>query len=130
MNNHSIIKISIPPFAVLVFHILATIIGWYEMFWWFDIPLHFLGGVAIAISSIVLFQYFKNINQLEIKWLPLKILLAISLVGLSAVCWEFMEFTFDQIFSTNMQPGIVDTIKDLAVGLTGGIVTALILRNK
>ena len=130
MNNHPIIKISVPPFAVLIFHILATVIGWYETFWWFDIPLHFLGGVAIAISSIFFFEYFQITNRLEIKWWPLKILLIISLVGLSAVCWEFMEFTFDQMFSTNMQPGMVDTIKDLAVGLAGGILTALLFPKK
>ena len=125
MFNNPLIKIAIAPFAVLILHILGTFGGWYEMFWWFDIPMHFLGGVAAAISSYYVLQDFGSRNLFAMQSVPLKILTLLAFTSLAAVSWEFFEFSLDRYVSTEMQPGILDTIKDLAMGLTGGGLVAL-----
>jgi len=126
MNKQTIYKIVIGPFAVAIFHIIATVVGWYEMFWWFDIPMHFLGGVVTAYSSYAMLRYFESKGQYKVTWKPLHILLLLGLVSMTAVSWEFMEYAFDLFFQTHMQAGIMDTLKDICMGLIGGGLVALV----
>lgn len=127
MLKNPLVRISLAPFALLALHIIATVGGWYEAWWWFDIPMHFLGGVAIATSSYFLLQDFSKRNMFAAQFTPLKILTILSFTALAAVSWEFFEFTLDTYVSTSMQPGIADTIKDLAMGISGGGIVATIL---
>ena len=46
----------------------------------------------------------------------------VGLVMIAAVLWEVYEFLWDQIFGTLFQPSKADTIKDLIMGMLGGIV--------
>lgn len=120
MQNNLLLKITTAPFAVLILHIFADLTGLYENYWWMDIPLHFLGGIAIAIASYFLLEYFTQTKKLSIESLALKFLIVISFVALSAIAWEFLEYFLDFYFATEMQPSILDTMKDLAMGLLGG----------
>ncbi len=126
MHNRFLVKLVIPPLAVLVIHIIATVIGWYEAIWYFDKPMHFIGGIAIAISAYYLIAYFEQAGKLQISWKPLRILAITSIVALSAVSWEFMEFYLDSISYSVMQPSVRDTITDLVMGVLGGMITACI----
>jgi hypothetical protein len=130
MLNNPLIKIAIAPFAVLILHIIATITGLYEMLWWLDIPLHFLGGVAIALGSYYLLQDFGNRKLFAMQSAPLKILTLLAFTALAAVSWEFLEFSLDRYAGTTMQPGVLDTIKDLAFGLSGGGMGALLILTR
>lgn len=131
LNNNSLLKISAAPVAVLILHIIAIFTGWYELFWWFDIPLHFLGGVAVAISGYFLLADYVEQGTLTTTSLPLHILILISFVSLAAVSWELLEFAIDRYTETIVhQPSLLDTMKDLAMGLSGGALTAIILMFK
>ena len=125
MNKQTIYKLALPPFAVLIIHIVAMLVGWYEKFWWFDIPMHLIGGVAITYSAFVVLDYFKKQNILSIKWMPLDILILLGLAALAATTWELMEFTFDLYFNTGLQASLLDTVKDLCIGLIGGGIVAI-----
>lgn len=127
MLNSSLIKIGIAPFAVLILHIFADLAGLYQTFWWMDIPLHFLGGVAITIGSYYLLQDFGNRKQFIMQSTPLKILTLMAFTALAAVSWEFLEFSLDRYIDTTLQASILDTMKDLAMGLSGGGLTALLM---
>ncbi len=118
-------KLGWAPALVLGFHIFATVTNLYTTFWWFDIPLHFLGGVAIALSSYYFLEYFSFHEKFQTQFAPLHFLIIISFTALAAVCWEFMEFSFDTFMRTSLQPGIVDTVKDLTIGLIGGSIAAI-----
>lgn len=126
MNKETIYKLAIAPFAVLALHIIAMLVGWYEMFWWFDIPMHLLGGVAVTYSAFIVLNYFKKQNILSIKWRPLDILILLGLAALAATTWELMEFTFDIYFDTGLQGSLLDTVKDLCMGLIGGGLVAIV----
>lgn len=123
--NNQLLKISFPPLLLLAIHVLVTELGIYEKFWWFDIPMHFLGGVLIAISVAVFLNHFKQENKLSIQSVVLKILFIISLTALFAVSWEILEFFIDQFFNAHMQASVIDTMKDLSMGIIGGNVIAI-----
>jgi hypothetical protein len=127
MFNNSLIKIALAPFAVLILHIIATVFGWYETYWWFDIPMHFMGGVAIGFSSYYLLKDFSDRDRLMVGWQPLQILILISITALAAVSWEFFEFSLDRYVDTTMQPSILDTMKDLGMGIAGGGLSSFII---
>lgn len=125
MHNHYLLKIVTGPLVVLVLHILATVLGWYEMIWWLDKPLHFLGGVSIAISAYYLISYFSAIGKIQINWKPLMLLAIFSAVALCAMSWEFMEFYFDRAAGSTMQGDVLDTITDMLMGMLGGMLISI-----
>ena len=127
MHNHFLIKIVAAPLSVLVIHIIATISGGYELIQWLDKPIHFLGGIAIAISTYYLIAYFTENKKLQISWMPLQILAITAAVALSAVSWEFLEYYLDMTTASMMQPSVQDTITDMLMGLAGGMLTAIII---
>jgi hypothetical protein len=49
----------------------------------------------------------------------LELVLVGSLTATAAVFWEFAEFTVDQLFATNVQVSLANTMKDLALGVAG-----------
>lgn len=120
-----LLKIAFAPLIVLGLHIAATVLGWYEQIVWFDTPMHFLGGVSIAISS----YYFVISSEVKTKFQPIlfQFVIILALTALAAVAWEILEYNIDRAFGTIMQPSVRDTMKDLAFGLGGGAISAIIL---
>lgn len=130
----SVIVLLIFIFSV---HFLALVNFWYWEFWWFDIPMHFLGGFWVALTAVALISNFQFpiskefINQ---KFLSFVIVI-LSLVALIGVFLEFSEFIYDIIFSSKgyfgiMQVGVGDTIGDLFFDLLGGLVFSILAKLK
>lgn len=126
LNNY-LLKISTAPLAVLILHIFATVTGLYEQFWWFDIPMHFLGGAAIALAAHFILNHFQSQGVYTNRSIILRCLLLVGLVAVAAIAWENLEFLLDVYGQTTMQPSLLDTMKDMAMGLIGGSIVALIL---
>lgn len=126
MNKHSLFKIALGPALILVIHILAVVTGCYERWWWFDIPMHLIGGFAMGTAGYYLLQDFAGRGEFKSNSKALTILIIIGFVALAAVCWEFLEFALDTFWHTNLQPDIIDTIKDLCMGLIGGSTAAIL----
>lgn len=115
------------PAVVYFFQLMAQIFFQvYEVFPDFDIPMHFLGGVSIGITVCLLLEYFTELKLIEIRHFALFVIYQVSLVVCVAVLWEFHEFLVDQIFGTNIQVGIPDTMFDLFLGMLGGLTSALV----
>jgi ABC-type nitrate/sulfonate/bicarbonate transport system permease component len=53
-------------------------------------------------------------------------ILLISITATAAVLWEFMEFTGDQLFHTNIQVSLANTMQDQFMGLLGGLTLAFL----
>lgn len=122
-------KIAIGPLLVLAIHLMADVFSWYEKIFWLDMPMHFIGGMAIAMSSFYFLKYAEvSSKQVGIKLLTL--LLILALTALAAIAWEILEFGMDRIFSTTLQPSVYDTMKDLAFGLIGGAVVGIVALRK
>ena len=110
------------PLGVFVVHCVASLgFDAYDRLPWFDVPMHVLGGLAIA--------YFIDRSL----WLVLpphasfprrrhvEAVLIFSLVCTGAVLWELAEFLADRWAGTDSQIGLEDTLGDLLVGMLGGL---------
>ncbi len=112
------------PAAVFALHLVASrVFHLYARFPKFDIPMHFLGGAAIAF-----FFHAAALNGARRQVLaPYQRLSHLALVFAwtctAAVFWEFGEWLTDHYLGTHAQDGdLDDTLKDILVGMIGGSV--------
>lgn len=104
----------------------------YYTFWWYDIVAHFLGGVWVASSALILKQKLGleasgRFNKFTI------FLSVVAVVVLAGVLWEFVELIGDRyVFQSGFTylPGTYeDTLLDLFIDLVGGLAGYLIYRK-
>lgn len=111
------------PLSVFVFYLVAKAFGAYLLYPPLDMPTHFLGGVAIAYfhrSAIANSQ--KLVGNIP---LSIQILFTFTCTGTTTILWEFFEYSSDFFFHTNMVLGLEDTLKDMFLGLLGGLILLL-----
>ncbi|MEK6800311.1 MAG: hypothetical protein AABY05_00090 [Nanoarchaeota archaeon] len=125
-----LLKIFSPPIIVLSSHIILIPIGAYTFYPWLDIPMHFLGGLSVYLTYSMLFEWMKKKGEVGKMNELIFFLFMISLVVLTAVLWEFMEFILDRMTASYTQLGLADTIGDLFLGIIGGVFAYFIIKIK
>lgn len=119
------------PVLVFTIHIAAILgLDIYSRYPEFDIPMHFVGGVAIAYFFGTCYRVATHLGlfgQPSSAVFPPMIL---GLTSLAAVVWEFAEFIADQKFGLHTQPSLADTLLDLLMGLSGGVVLIAWMRSR
>lgn len=114
---------------VAMLHILATVFDWYFYFWWYDVMMHFLGGVAAGFGGVALwFTLFPDpsVRTGEILGQALFVLGFVAIVG---IAWEWSEAIIGSLEVSSlgmMQPGLTDTMLDFYFDLLGGAVAWLL----
>jgi hypothetical protein len=109
-----------PPIFVFSLHvILSHGLHLYSLLLWIDIPMHFLGGLSMAYSLFLVLAFLQDsgvISRLDriIEWA-----LVFTLVATIAVFWEFLEFSIDHLFRSNVQISLPNTMQDLFMGILG-----------
>ncbi len=91
----------------------ATFFHWYSLIWWFDMPMHFLGGVTVAYISALL-------------WLPARVYVGdvrfsfevIITALLFGVLWEALELYLSLHFGSPAFM-LTDSISDVFFDLAG-----------
>jgi hypothetical protein len=123
----SLIKPAFAPLLVFVIHLIAyTVFRQYQMYPLFDIPMHFLGGLAMAYFLDKAYVNASLMSGALGNW-PIRSLLVFTSTCTVAVFWEFGEFVLAWNASTNLQRGLAetmglaDTMKDLFFGMTGSV---------
>ena len=112
------------PLAVLiVLHVIFLLLDLYSVAH-LDSVMHLAGGIVLAMCL-----YGFLVSAIDKGWCPdpgkiVSVILVVSLVTTGAVCWEFYEWISDRLFDTRLQPSVTDTVKDLLLGLLGGILYA------
>jgi uncharacterized BrkB/YihY/UPF0761 family membrane protein len=91
---------------------LAGKFYWYSTLWFFDVFMHFLGGLFLAF---LFFWIFSGIKPSVV--LTVKILTGVLLVGIS---WEIFELVFNNYVAENPF-NVLDTLSDLVLDLAGGL---------
>ena len=89
--------------------------SWY-LYWaypWFDMPMHFLGGIIIGLGSQT--ELFEKTMRVRIPtvWVCAALVLAVGLL------WEVFEWMFVIV---NLEGYVLDTARDLVLDLAGGSV--------
>lgn len=125
---------------ILAVHGWAILSGWYEFHKWFDIPMHFLGGVAIGLLALAIWDTCIDhiVFNKQVKPFLQLLVYVVGIVGVVAivgVLWEVYEFIFDtwaSAASLDFRPaqmGLGDTMADLCLDLFGGL-TAFVLGRR
>jgi hypothetical protein len=103
-------------FFIFILNTVAKLLYWYTSVWWFDMPMHFLGGFFLGFFVVYVFS-LKDVY---------KIFLYILIIGIG---WEVFELIFNNIIAG--QPFIVlDTFSDICFDLSGGLSAILYLCQK
>ena len=122
--------------SILTLHILGIGLDLYHIIWWYDIPMHILGGAWIAFVFVNLFC--KKWRVVDYSRNKLMVLVAIlGSVALAGVFWEFYEYLSD-VYLLKIHPLfyapnhliLPDTLKDLLNDIIGGLGTSLVFLFK
>ncbi len=121
-------------FFIFIVDILARKFFWYYSIWYFDMVMHFFGGLWAGLF----FVWFLSIKDLSFpEWslgllslsdykIVYKTLLFVLIVG---VLWEIFE-----IYANNYLGGdsfnILDTVSDVFFDLAGGATAVFYLLNR
>lgn len=116
---------------ILISHLIAVAYDLYIKVFWFDLILHFLGGVALGLSALRIFA--KQLDQTK-PWF--KFLIAVMFAVLGSFAWELFEFSALQLFpnlaykSYLYSPAVGEALSDMLAGLMGGVAAGLINYRK
>ena len=109
------------PAMVFAAHVVISRARFYIAWPSIDIPMHLLGGVAIAF---LLWRAAHGASRAGVTGMPNATGLAVMVLGLTcaaAVIWECAEFLSDRYLGTRSQLSIADTLGDMVVGISGGV---------
>ena len=106
--------------CITVFNFLANKFYWYSSIWYFDIFMHFLGG--LWLGGLFLWLFWPN--KLSTT-LVAKVIAGVLLVGIG---WEIFELMFVNYVAQNSFD-VVDTSMDLVLDVLGGL-SAILYFNK
>jgi hypothetical protein len=100
-------------------HFLAVEMSLYWYYWWFDILMHFWGGLLIALGVVVL----STFRKLSIKpTFGTVVLIALGFV----IVWELFEWQAG-LYAYGFD--VYDTALDMFLGVTGAIIGQRLLRS-
>lgn len=113
-------KMALLVVGIFVVNSFALQFSWYWVFWWFDMPMHFLGGLFLGGLSLYIYSHYvlKN-NQKKwslYRWFRMVLLFVLSF----GVLWEFYEFFIDY-FLKHTDNNILDTLSDVFFDTAGGM---------
>ena len=99
--------------GLLIISFLAIKLKLYDIFWWFDRPMHFYGGYVAGLLIIALL--FRNKISFSSKKFFFLLLLGAFLVG---IAWEFFELFVENHTGADLV-SMRDSIEDLICDLLG-----------
>lgn len=100
---------------------LSRTLGWYNDYWYTDVILHILSGIALGLLWVAINQ--KNHN---VSWFALSVGM-ISFAVFGSSLWEFWEFAGWMIIPSHTQfylGTLNDTLLDVFCGMVGGVASA------
>ncbi len=115
----------LPVMVFLVHLILSFGFDAYDRVDQIDVPMHFMGGVAIAYWVSQMLLYSRREHLLRLSGRFVMVLAVIGSVGTATVLWEFAEFAADFLYRLGAQRSIGNVMKDQFMGLLGGSVYLL-----
>lgn len=101
-------------------NLAGSLLHWYETLWWFDMPMHFLGGVCVLYISAIVGQYFWREGSSVQKHIWAYVISGLVL----GLLWECLEYVLYRY--SGGSPSIpLDIISDLFFDSAGIAVAAI-----
>ncbi len=109
----------------LLTHFFAVIFYMYWFYWWSQILVHFLGGlwVGLVFLWLIFFVFSIPLNFNRQTNFVIFLLTSIFFTFIIAVVWEIFEFQIG--FTSYSQDYFFDTVSDLLVGVSGGMLASI-----
>lgn len=124
-----LIRLSILLYTITALHILALYFFWYWSIWWYDIPMHFLGGLWVGGMAFLTYGYIPAFSRFrDRRGIYAYIVPFIAVLAIGAL-WEVFEFSLDT-FITLQQNDVLDTISDLGMDIAGALAAILYVKIK
>lgn len=120
--------------AITALHYCGVIFGWYNTIFWFDTPMHLMGGMFIGALFVYIFRVRHALLKTESVFTF--VILGAGFTVFIGVLWEFYEFFMDILIFKRYPlldaPGGLhfDTLKDLFNDLVGGAIAVSIFARK
>lgn len=102
-------------FFIFIADLMAKSFYWYSLVWYFDMMMHFLGGLWLGWFFIYVFLPEEVVLSCRTI---IKVLMMALLVG---ILWEFFEYFMNVISNTHFDIG--DTVSDVILDLAGAAVS-------
>ena len=101
-------------------YIIGTLLNWFSLLWWFDMPVHFFGGFSMFyLSAMLLIRYVKK-GMSKFRFVFLSVLggfiLGVMVEGLQLFLYHY---------SGGSQPIPLDVLSDLCFDLAGSLLASL-----
>ncbi len=101
--------------TLAVVHYVATVNFFYWRYSWLDMPMHFLGGLCVALGFAIL-PFFRITLPPQYRTL-IPYLLFVFFIG---IVWEVFEYVNGISLADEHERLITDTLGDLILDLLGG----------
>lgn len=108
--------------VLAVIHYLAIELYLYWIYPWFDMITHSLGGVVVALGYMSVRDFFPSVGLVWQKFIP-----TMLFVLAVAFAWELFEIWAG--IPLDEPDYLLDTITDLVLGLSGGVVGYLVAKQ-
>jgi hypothetical protein len=97
----------------------------FDLVIYIDIPLHLFGGFVASLSFLVLIYVVHGVKSIADMPYWLRAVLVMGFTALVTIAWEFFEHITDTYVGTHLHSTVIETLKDMAVGLVGSLPVAL-----
>lgn len=125
LHRRILLRALVLMLVVAGLHFLALTFYFYWQLWWFDILMHFLGGVVVGLGALWALLGF-SVRQGFIPT-PFQMFLAVIAAGLIVgLSWEIYELYF-RLFDAHYYAA--DTSLDVVMDLTGATVAYFYVRR-
>ena len=114
--------------STILFAAWAAQLDWYVAVSWLDVVVHAVATGLIAVMSVRALQAWGAIDRARSH--GELALLVLGLGAVLAVLWEVGEWAGNAWFDRRIQVGFADTMGDLAAGLTGSAVAAVVVGRR
>ncbi len=114
-------KLAICITILAVVNFIAVYLNWYYFVWWFDMPMHFLGGLTVFYFGAIVWRFALKYVSFG-RYLYESILTAV-LIG---VLWEALEFYLYIKYGSPMF-SLVDSFSDVFFDLSGALLGAFLI---
>ena len=127
-SRHLSIALAALILFIWLVNIFANEVHLYFLLWWFDIPMHMVGGFWVALTSMVIYYHLGWIHRHDrsASFVVAAMLGATLVVG---ILWEVFEFSVEHLVKLN-DNGVFDTLKDLLDDMIGAMIASVIFIRK
>ncbi|MDD3621050.1 MAG: hypothetical protein PHQ81_01425 [Methanofollis sp.] len=110
----------------LYLHVAGHISEYYDLFApYYDKIAHFVSSITVSVLGFAMVLIVDRYSGLRLTRPMIVFFIVIFTMALGAF-WEIYEFVFDNLFGTQLQHGLEDTMYDLIFDLVGAVIIAVV----